>query len=90
MLTLICLLRDAVQVFAQRVDLAAGLADHDAGPRGADVDLDLVARSCWIVMSERPACASLLDDVLADADVLLRGTPAKLRSLNQFDCQSWM
>src|SRR3712207_7750103 len=31
-----------VQVAAQRVDLRAGLADHDAGPGGGDVDLDLV------------------------------------------------
>ena len=33
---------DAVEILAQRVHLAAGLADHDARARGADVDLDLV------------------------------------------------
>jgi hypothetical protein len=32
------LLGQRMQVAPQRVDLDAGLADHDAGPRGVDVD----------------------------------------------------
>ena len=33
---------DPMQVAAQLVDLGTGLADHDAGARGVDVDLNLV------------------------------------------------
>jgi hypothetical protein len=63
------LARDLVQVLAQGVDLAAGLPDHDAGTRGADVDLHLVG-----VLLDRDVretgVRELLDDVLADLDVL--------------------
>jgi hypothetical protein len=42
MLTLICLPVMRCRSLAQRVDFGAGLADHDARPRGVDVDLELV------------------------------------------------
>src|SRR5439155_25739538 len=63
------LLRHAVQLAAQRVDLGAGLADHDAGPGRVDVDLDLV-----LVLADRDAgeagVRQLALDVVADVDVL--------------------
>src|SRR6185312_14749127 len=63
------LLRHAMQIAAQRVDLGARLADHDARPGRVDVDLDLVG-----VLADRDLrqarVGELADDVLADADVL--------------------
>src|SRR5207248_8002 len=54
---------------AQRVDLDARLADHDARPRGVDVDRDPL-----LVLPDQdvrqPRVGQLLDDVLADLDVL--------------------
>src|SRR6185503_17852183 len=58
-----------VEVLAQGVDLAAGLADHDPRTRGVDVDLHLVA-----VLADRdvaePRVRELAHDVVADRDVL--------------------
>src|SRR4051794_13704584 len=63
------LARHPVEVLAQGVDLAAGLADHDARTRGVDVDLHLVR-----VLADRdvaePRVRQLADDVAADRDVL--------------------
>ena len=58
-----------VQVAAQRVHFGARLADHDARPRGVDVDLELVG-----VLADRDVrqagVGELADDVLAHAHVL--------------------
>jgi len=63
------LLRQGVQLTAQRVDLDARLADHDARPRGVDVDRDPL-----LVLADQdvgqPRVRELLVDVLADLDVL--------------------
>ena len=61
---------ELVQVAAQRVDLGARLADHDARARGVDVDRRPRRASLRIVMSERPACASLLSMWSRIVDVL--------------------
>ena len=59
---------DLVQVTAQRINLNAGLADHDAGARGVDVDLNLVR-----VLADRDlrnaGVGQLIFDVRADRDV---------------------
>ena len=58
-----------MEVAPQRVHLAAGLADHDAGPGRVDVDGDLV-----LVLADadvrQAGVAQLALDVLADLDVL--------------------
>jgi hypothetical protein len=58
-----------VQITAQGVDLGAGLADHDAGTRGVDVDLHLVG-----VLADRDVAQAgvreLVGDVAANGDVL--------------------
>src|SRR5439155_1404480 len=63
------LLRDRVQLFAERVDLDARLADHDPGPRRVDVDRDPL-----LVLADQdvrePRVRELAVDVLADLDVL--------------------
>src|SRR4029079_2120508 len=63
------LARDAVQILAQGVDLAAGLADHDARTSGVDVDLHFV-----VVLADRDVAQArvgeLVDDVATDRDVL--------------------
>src|SRR5205807_6574735 len=63
------LARHAVKLAPERVDLGARLADHDAGPGGVDVDLDLV-----LVLLDRdvrePRVGELALDVVADVDVL--------------------
>ena len=74
----------SVQVAPQGVDLGAGLADHDARPRGVDVDLHLGG-----VLADRDVrqagVGELARDVVADADVLdqevgevLLGEPVRL------------
>src|SRR5262249_4168317 len=54
---------------AQRVDLDARLADHDAGPCGVDIDRDPL-----LVLADQdvrqPRMRELLEDVLPDLDVL--------------------
>src|SRR4029079_514284 len=63
------LAREPMQVTAQRVDLRTGLADHDAGPRGVDVDLRL--RGVLADRDVRQArVRELVGDVVADAHVL--------------------
>src|SRR4051794_12823365 len=61
--------REAVQVTPQRVDLGAGLADHDAGAGGVDVDFRLAG-----VLADRDVrqagVRQLVRDVVADAYVL--------------------
>src|SRR5213075_2809420 len=63
------LARHPVQIAPQGVDLAAGLADHDAGTGRVDVDLDLVG-----VLADRDVAQAgvreLAGDVIADRDVL--------------------
>src|SRR5207237_354499 len=63
------LLGHAVELAAKRVDLGAGLPDHDSGARGVDVHLYLV-----LVLADRdvrePGVGELALDVVADADVL--------------------
>src|SRR5581483_7833546 len=63
------LVRHAVDLFAERVDLDAGLADHDAGAGRVDVDGDPL-----LVLADQdvrqPRVRELVVDVLADADVL--------------------
>jgi hypothetical protein len=58
-----------VEVTPEGVDLAARLADHDAGPRRVDVHLDLVR-----VLADRDVrqarVRELVRDVVADVDVL--------------------
>jgi hypothetical protein len=65
------LVGDAVQVAAQLVDLRARLADHDPGPGGVDVDLDLGG-----VLADRdvrqPGVREAADDVPANAYVLVQ------------------
>ena len=65
------LVGDAVQVTPQLVDLGARLADHDAGARRVDVDLDLGG-----VLADRdvrqPGVGQPADDVLADLRVLVQ------------------
>ena len=60
---------ELVQIAAQGVHLAAGLADHDARPRGVDVDLHLAG-----VLADRDVgqagVRELARDVAADLDVL--------------------
>src|SRR5213594_429642 len=61
-----------MQLFAQRVDLDTGLADDDAGARGVDVDRDpLLILADQDVRQAR--VRQLLEDVLADLDVLDEG-----------------
>src|SRR3954469_2890376 len=59
----------AVDVLAERVDLDAGLPDHDPGPRGVDVDRDPLR-----VLADQDVgqarVRELVLDVLADLDVL--------------------
>src|SRR5439155_703480 len=68
-LALVHLLRHAMQIAAQRVDLGAGLADDDPRPGRVDVDLDLVG-----VLADRDLrqarVRELADDVAADRHVL--------------------
>src|SRR5919202_6954698 len=63
------LLRDRVQLFAERVDLDARLADHDPGARRVDVDRDPL-----LVLADQdvrqPGMRELPGDVVADLDVL--------------------
>ena len=63
------LLRQRVQLTAERVDLDARLADDDARARGVDVDGDPL-----LVLADQdvgqPRVRELLVDVLADLDVL--------------------
>jgi len=63
------LLGDRVQLFAQRVHLDAGLADHDAGARRVDVDCDPL-----LVLADQDVGQSgmrkLVGDVLPNLDVL--------------------
>src|SRR5436190_8573235 len=63
------LLGDRVQLFAQRVDLDARLADHDPGARRVDVDRDPL-----LVLADQdvgqPGVRQLVGDVLPDLDVL--------------------
>src|SRR5207237_857544 len=63
------LVRQAVDVLAERVDLDAGLADHDARPGRVDVDRDPL-----LVLADQDVgearVRELLVDVLADLDVL--------------------
>ena len=63
------LLGQRVQVFAQRVDLDARLADHDSGARRVDVDGDPL-----LVLADQdvgqPGMRKLVGDVLPDLDVL--------------------
>ena len=58
-----------VQLLAQRIHLGAGLADHDAGPGGVDVDRDLL-----LVLSDmqvgQAGMRQLGGDVIADLEVL--------------------
>src|SRR5206468_3995152 len=67
------LVRHAVDLAAQRVDLDPGLADHDARPRRVDVDRDPL-----LVLADQDVrqagVGELLVDVLADTDVLEQGT----------------
>src|SRR5262249_42428045 len=64
---------------AQRVDLDARLADHDARPRGVDVDRDPL-----LVLADQDVRQSrvreLPDDVLADLDVLEQRAGEVLRA----------
>ena len=59
----------AVQIAAQGVHFGARLADHDPGSGRVDVDLEFVG-----VLADRdfrqPGVGELVDDVLADADIL--------------------
>ena len=61
----------ASAVTPQLIDLRAGLADHDAGPRRVDVDLHLGG-----VLADRdvrqPGVREPSDDVLADLGVLVQ------------------
>ena len=63
------LARDRVQLLAERVDLDAGLADHDPGAGGEDVDRDPL-----LVLADQDVgqagVAELRVDVVADLDVL--------------------
>src|SRR5439155_4072775 len=63
------LLRDRVQLLTERVDLDARLADHDAGARRVDVDVDPL-----LVLADQDVgqagVRELLVDVLPDLDVL--------------------
>jgi len=63
------LLRDVVQLTAERIDLDARLADHNAGTRGVDVDRDPL-----LVLADQDVgqagMRELPVDVLADLDVL--------------------
>jgi hypothetical protein len=63
------LLRDRVQLFAQRVHLDARFADHDAGARRVDVDRDPL-----LVLADQDVGQSgvrkLVGDVFPDLDVL--------------------
>ena len=56
---------DPVQVAAERVDLRAGLADHDAGAGGVDVHLDLAAMLGDLDLGEARV-RELALDVIAD------------------------
>src|SRR5262249_12346898 len=63
------LLRDRVQLFAERVDLDARLPDDDSGASGVDVDGDpLLVLADEDVREAR--MRQLPEDVLANADVL--------------------
>src|SRR5262249_54791345 len=79
------LLRDPVQVTAERVDLDARLPDDDAGPSRVDVDRDPL----FVLADEdvrQARVRQLPEDVLADANVLqevvgelgLAGPPVRL------------
>jgi len=59
-----------VQLFAQRIELATGLADDDAGTRGVDVDSDLAAALDRDV--REPRMRELVDDVVANLKVFLQ------------------
>jgi hypothetical protein len=65
------LARDPVQVTPQLVDLGARLADHDPGPCGVDVDLDL-----GDVLADRdvrePGVRQPADDMSANEHVLVQ------------------
>src|SRR5262249_28346280 len=89
------LLRDRMQLFAERIDLDAGLADHDPGACGVDVNRDPL-----LVLADQdvgqPRVRELLVDVLADLDVLedvpgdllLAGVPVRLPVLDDADAQA--
>ena len=64
------LLRVALDVLAEAVDLGALAADHDAGARGADEDPDLVALALDVDRGDAGARQPRAD-VLADPDVLV-------------------
>jgi hypothetical protein len=61
---------ELVQLFAQGVDFAAGLADDDAGAGGVDVHSDLAAALDRDV--REAGVGKLVDDVVADLQVLLQ------------------
>jgi hypothetical protein len=65
------LVRHAVDVLAERVDLDARLADHDPGPGGEDVDRDPL---CVLADQDvrQARVRELVVDVLADPHVLLQ------------------
>ncbi len=86
---------DRVQLLAERVDLDARLADHDARAGGVDVDRDPL-----LVLADQdvgqPGVRQLAVDVLADADVLedvvgellLAGVPVRLPVVDDTDAQA--
>jgi hypothetical protein len=86
------LLGHRVQLFAQRIDLDAGLADDNPGPRGVDVHRDpLLVLADQDVRQTR--MRELVDDVLPDLDVfdqvlrefLLARVPVRLPVVDDAD-----
>ena len=80
---------DLVELAAQRVDLGAGLADHDAGAGGVDVDGDLAPLLADLDVGEA-GMGELAPRCGRGSSTSSTSASAKLRSSNQFDFQSWM
>src|SRR4030095_1330233 len=76
------------QLLLELLDLRALLADHDARPRGVDVDLGLVGRALDVDLRDPRMVQALLQEV-ADLDVLVEevrvlptGEPARIPRLD--------
>ena len=79
----------AVQLLAERVDLRARLADHDAGAGGVDVDRDPLLVLADVDVGQARV-RELAVDVLADLASSTRYPGKSLSLVNQFDFQVWM
>src|SRR4029077_21017710 len=88
------LVRHGVHVLAQGLDLAAGLADHDAGARRVDVDRDPLGVLADVDVGEA-GVRELAANVIADAHVLdqvrpelLLGEPVRFPVMDDPDAEA--